>query len=236
MEKEAVTRSEEVACIALYPNRWAGTVTLATTVAQTNEIEGELEAEESQEGYILGATEAMSVGPRMAGPLLIEEAYATDLLESVQYYWSFTRHQGLVCVVDYELRQKIPEDLVSYAEEDTTPGRFIIQPGNRMIYTAVSPTEPFLSEELSDFSNRYNISAHLRTAIEILKASFPSVERVNLQLEQDPESGDEWILINFDVSGRVDDILLRYDHYTDLLVKSVPWPERDRIRIAYNIM
>ena len=236
MEKEVMTESGEIACIGLYPKKWAGTAALATTAAQLIEIEGGLEAEQVQEVFVPNATEVMSVGSRMAGPLFVEESYAMELGEWVQYYWSFASHPGFVCVVDHEWEQRVPEDFVAYAAGNTTSVEFITQLGNRTIYRAVSPKEPPLSEELSDFCSRHGVLAHLRTAIEYLKASFPSVERLNLQLEQDPETGDEWILLNFDVSENVDDVLCRYDYYTDLLVKSVPWSERNRIRVAYNIM
>ena len=236
MEKEAMTMNEEIACIGLYSKKRPNTPVLATTADELIENEGELEPGQVREIYGGVATEALCVGTRVVGPLLVENSYAMELAEWVRYYWLSASHQGLVCVVAPEWMENMGDDLVVCAAESTYSVEFLNQPGNRMIYRAISPKEPPLSEELSDFCGRHELSAHLRAAIGLLKASFPSVERLNLQLERDPETGDEWILINFDVSGEVEDVLCKYDHYTDLLVKSVPWPERDRIRIAYNIM
>jgi hypothetical protein len=231
-----MTLNEEIACIGLYSKNWPSTAVVATTGVELMENEDEVQLGQVREIYAGVATEALSIGSRVAGPLLVENSYAMELADWVRYYWLSGSQQGLVCMVGQEWSESKGEYLVVCAAESTSSMGFLNQHDNRLIYRAISPKEPPLSRELSDFCGRHELSAHLRAAIGLLKASFPSVERLNLQLERDPETADEWILINFDVSGEVEEVLSKYDHYTDLLVKSVPWPERDRIRIAYNIM
>jgi hypothetical protein len=236
MEKETMTLNEEIACIGLYSKNWPSTAVVATTGAELLENEGEFGLGQVREIYAGVATEAFSIGSRVAGPLLVEESYAMELADWVRYYWLSGSQKGLLCMVAPEWSESVGEYLVVCAAESTSSMGFLNQHDNRLIYSAISPKEPPLSKELSDFCVRYELSTHLRVAIGLLKTSFPSVERLNLQLERDPETGDEWILINFDVTGEVEDVLSRYDHYTELFVKSVPWPDRDKIRIAYNIM
>jgi len=236
MEEEEMNIYEQVACIGLYSRKWPSTTVLATTAVELFENESAVGPGEVGENYAAMASGVLSVGSRVVGPLLVEGSYAMELAEWVRYHWSFAKHQGLVCVLVPELTENLADDLVVYGAESTSSMEFMTQPGNYTIYRAVTPNEPPLSEKLSDFCTFHGLAAHLRGAIGLLKSSFPSVERLNLQLERDPETGDEWILIEFDVSGDVDEVLQKYDHYTDLLVKSVPWPERDRIRIAYNII
>ena len=236
MEKETMTLNEEIACVGLYSKNWPSTAVVATTGAELLENEGEFELGQVREIYAGVATEALSIGSRVAGPLLVENSYAMELADWVRYYWLSGSQKGLLCMVAPEWSESMEEYLVVCAAESTSSMGFLNQHDNRLIYRAISPKEPPLSRELADFCGRHELSTHLHVAIGLLKTSFPSVERFSLQLERDPETGDEWILINFDVTGEVEEVLRWYDHYTELFVKSVPWPERDRIRIAYNIL
>jgi hypothetical protein len=236
MEKETMTLNDEIACIGLYSKKWPRTAVIAASGSELIENEGEIEPGQIGGSYTGVATGAFGIGSRVVGPLLVENSYAMELADWVRYYWLSGSHQGLMCVLAPEWLESTGEDLVVSAAEGTSSVDILTQLGNRMIYRATSPTEPPLSGELSDFCVRHELSTHLRVAIGLLKGAFPYVERLNLQLERDPETGDEWVLIELNVSGDVDDVLRRYNHYTDLLVKSVPWPERHKIRIAYNIM
>ena len=59
---------------------------------------------------------------------------------------------------------------------------------------------------------------------------------INFSLENDPEIDEEWITLNVTVEGEIEEILDKYDKYTDNFVYEIPWPERDRIRFSYNII
>jgi len=59
---------------------------------------------------------------------------------------------------------------------------------------------------------------------------------VELQPEKDRDRGDEWLVLDFEIAGEIDEILERYDKYIDIWVKLAPWPEREKIRLSYNIV
>jgi hypothetical protein len=159
-----------------------------------------------------------------------------ELADWVRYYWFSGTQLGLVCMLAPKWSESMGEYFAVCATESASSLGLLNPHENQLIYRAISSEEPPLSRGLSDFCGRHELSTHLHVAIGLLRTSFPSVDRFNLQIERDPETGDEWILINFDVTGEIEDVLLWYDRYTELFVKSVPWPERDKIRMAYNIL
>ena len=67
------------------------------------------------------------------------------------------------------------------------------------------------------------------TAMRLLDECFTGAEVRSLKLENDPESEEEWLVIEFLIGGNIEDILNSYDHYTDLWISTVPWPERERL-------
>lgn len=54
--------------------------------------------------------------------------------------------------------------------------------------------------------------------------------------EEDPETGERWLLIAVTVFGEVGEILEQYERYTEQWVDAVSWPERDKIRLSFNII
>jgi hypothetical protein len=55
-------------------------------------------------------------------------------------------------------------------------------------------------------------------------------------LEQDPETGEEWLVLDVTLQEDVDAVLAHCDVYTDRWITQTPWPERDKIRLVYNVM
>jgi tetratricopeptide (TPR) repeat protein len=84
-----------------------------------------------------------------------------------------------------------------------------------------------------DFSEQHGLMGHLGTAVKLLKDCFARAKATRLKLEHDPETEEEWLVVEFEVSGKIEDILNSYDNYTDLWISSVPWPEREKIRLSY---
>jgi hypothetical protein len=77
---------------------------------------------------------------------------------------------------------------------------------------------------------------YLPVAIDLIGRCFSSIQDLHLQLEQDPEVGEEWLVLDVTIQGEVEEVLNEYDNYTDHWVSSVPWPERDKIRLSYNVI
>jgi len=94
----------------------------------------------------------------------------------------------------------------------------------------------WLSEDLLRFCSQQGILPYLPIAIDLAKTCFPSLQELHPQREQDPETGEEWLVLDIMLQGDEEKILDAYDRYTDLWVAAVSWPERDKIRLSYNIV
>lgn len=90
-------------------------------------------------------------------------------------------------------------------------------------------------QEILHFCSRQGILEYLPPAMELIEKSFPSIQGLHLEQEQDPETGEEWLTINFTLRGQPNEILDSYDKYTDEWVSLVPWPERDKVRMSFSI-
>lgn len=91
-------------------------------------------------------------------------------------------------------------------------------------------------QEILHFCSRQGIIKYLPTAIDLLERRFSSIKDVHMQEGQDPETGEEWLTLNFTIQGQIDEVLDKYDKYTDEWNSLVPWPDREKVRIAYNVI
>jgi hypothetical protein len=93
-----------------------------------------------------------------------------------------------------------------------------------------------MPEEVVLFCEQEGILQYVLDAIRIIKQSFKLVENVELDVEEDPETAEKWILIAITVHGGVEEILEQYDCYTESWVSSAPWPECHKIRLSFDIV
>jgi hypothetical protein len=90
--------------------------------------------------------------------------------------------------------------------------------------------------EVLSFCKQEGILNYLWGMIEIVKKSFERIDNIEVEVEEDPETGEKWVLVSIMVRGTVEEILGEYDHYTGKWVSTVPWPERHKIRLSFNII
>lgn len=78
---------------------------------------------------------------------------------------------------------------------------------------------------------------HLPIAIDIIEESFlTTINEVELEPERDSETGEEWLEFRVSIKGEVDEVLEKYDRYTERLVTSLPLSARYSMRLSYNII
>ena len=87
-----------------------------------------------------------------------------------------------------------------------------------------------------EYCLRQGLRQDLLTAIELVRQCFVKVHACHLRLEQDPETGEEWLVLDVTLQEDVDAVLAHCDVYTDRWITQTPWPERDKIRLVYNVM
>ncbi len=92
-----------------------------------------------------------------------------------------------------------------------------------------------LAQNIIDLSIKKGLRQYLQTAFDIIYQSFPLIRELRLLQEQDPETDEEWLLIDITVDGEMEEILDSYDDYVTKWVSSVPSSVRENIRLSYNI-
>jgi len=108
----------------------------------------------------------------------------------------------------------------------------LIELSDRVCFLPSPPSQPLsyivdVSEDLKEY---------LMKAISLVYKHFSNVSMVDVQKEQDPETEEEWIVIEATVDEEIEQVLDEYDNYTTEWVSVAPWPERERIRFSYNII
>ena len=93
-----------------------------------------------------------------------------------------------------------------------------------------------LSDEVLTFCSRGQIFNHFQRALRLAQQSFLDLKNIEVEIENDPESDDEWLVIVVQVHGEIGKVLEMYDTYTKGLVQAVPWPARDKIRLIYDFV
>lgn len=107
--------------------------------------------------------------------------------------------------------------------------------GSEAIFQFVIHKKP-VSQDILRFCSQEAILQYLFIAVDLIERCFSSVQKLELQREQDPDTEEEWLVFEVIIQGEVDDVLGDYDKYTDAWVSLVPWPERSKIRLSYHII
>lgn len=93
-----------------------------------------------------------------------------------------------------------------------------------------------LSEQVIDFCHQHQVSNWLQLALRQVHQSFTPLIRIHVEVEHDRESDEEWLDIIAEVHAEPDAVLAMYAVYTKAMLKVVPWPARDKIRLIYDIV
>lgn len=93
-----------------------------------------------------------------------------------------------------------------------------------------------LSEQVLSFCSRWQLFNHFQHALRLAQHSFLGLKNIEVEIENDPEQEDEWLVIVVHVHGVIGDVLDMYDAYTRRFIQVVPWPTRDKIRLIYDFV
>jgi hypothetical protein len=94
----------------------------------------------------------------------------------------------------------------------------------------------YLPADLLHFCSQQGVLPPLSVALALIEQCFPSLRELHLQPEHDPETGEEWLGLEITLQDQEDQVLAAYDQYTSQWVATVPWPERQKVRLSYNIL
>jgi hypothetical protein len=90
------------------------------------------------------------------------------------------------------------------------------------------------SDEVIEFCRRHAIERYLAKAEELAARLFPQVVRIGVELEQDPEDGDQYLVLEVLANGEEDECFNAHKSYLSTWANSVGWPEVRLIRLTYD--
>jgi len=94
-----------------------------------------------------------------------------------------------------------------------------------------------IPSEVLYFCFQQQILRHLPIAIEVIEKSFlTTINEIEMKPEIDPETVEEWLDFKIRIKGEVEEVLDRYDKYTESLVSLLPCSARYKMRLSYNII
>lgn len=104
----------------------------------------------------------------------------------------------------------------------------------RALELRVPNLKPLGSAEMA-FCLREGLCDYLLLAICLVRTHLEPVGPLEVHLEQDPDSGDQWLTLDAVVTGSVDAILARDERFVRDWVARVPWPAVNQIRVSYDV-
>jgi len=85
------------------------------------------------------------------------------------------------------------------------------------------------------FCSRRAILAQVQTAVELVIKHFPSLERLEIRLERDPETEGESLVLDLGVRDEVDSFLENYNRCKEAWVAAIPGPALSWICLVYSL-
>ena len=93
-----------------------------------------------------------------------------------------------------------------------------------------------IGSDVLRFGLREGLLEALGQALELAQLCFPSVLSRAVDLDQDPDTGDEWLTVRIGVQGGKRQVLDSYRQYTRQWVAALPWPTRGKVRLTYALV
>ncbi len=90
------------------------------------------------------------------------------------------------------------------------------------------------SDEVMAFCQRHALESDLAKAEELAMRLFPHVVRIVIELEEDPEDGDQYLVLEVLAKGDEDECFNAHKNYLSDWANSVGWPEVRLIRLTYD--
>lgn len=102
--------------------------------------------------------------------------------------------------------------------------------------TNVATSPVILPPDVRAFCGKHGIGDYLEQAVTQAYQLFSGVERLETEMEQDPETGDEWVVLRIAVRASEEEVADARKRYSAEWVASVPWPQRHLICLSCHII
>lgn len=92
------------------------------------------------------------------------------------------------------------------------------------------------AQDVVDYCWKHGLTDKLDLVVELINQTFPEARSVTVAMEKDPESEQQWILVDALVKGPAKEIRLRHRECVRRLLKMLPWPMSTLIRTTYTLI
>ena len=86
------------------------------------------------------------------------------------------------------------------------------------------------------FCAEHTLIKYLGLAEKLIKEHFTTVRKISFSVEYDPETSDQWVIADIEVYGEIDQVIAWEDEFVKEWVATVPYPERNKIRLSCDII
>ncbi|MEW6750537.1 MAG: hypothetical protein AB1505_06115 [Candidatus Latescibacterota bacterium] len=110
-----------------------------------------------------------------------------------------------------------------------------MQPAGTAETLAVGGRAVSLSSDAVALATGLGVRGCLDTAGALATTFLTGLRDAAFITARDPEVGDRWIALEVTLEGHVPAVLDQLDAFTDAWVARVPWPQRDAVRLRYQM-
>jgi hypothetical protein len=92
-----------------------------------------------------------------------------------------------------------------------------------------------LPDEVRDFCRRHDLLGHLGRAVDLARQYFSIVNDPMVRLEQDPEDGEYYLVLEIRVQGEEAECIQAQKRYIRSWANSTTWPAVHMISLVCNL-
>lgn len=96
--------------------------------------------------------------------------------------------------------------------------------------------EVIQDDEVILFCRNESLIKYLGLTESLIRKHFSTARKISFSLEYDPETSEKWVIADAKISGEIDQIIEWEDNFVRDWVASVPYPEREKIRLSCDII
>jgi hypothetical protein len=99
---------------------------------------------------------------------------------------------------------------------------------------AVTLVDRAIPGDVLEFASQRQLLPHLERALRLAESTFLTIRQLSMGVEADPDSDEQYIVIDVTMDLEADEVLRRDDAYTRAWVASTPPDVRSHIRLLYH--
>jgi hypothetical protein len=93
-----------------------------------------------------------------------------------------------------------------------------------------------LAPDVQRFCAEHDLAPHVQDALRLAQAVFQPVAPMTIELNVNPETVEEWLIILVPVAGSPAEVVRRQVEFTPRWIDTAPQAAREKIRVLFDIV